>query len=85
VTTELVTQPDYLLRAGGPAHWHFGALLTLKATSEQTAGRMWAKELVAPRGMDHLPLRRRAAEVRGHDRRSTDASGSSSPTPSGSC
>lgn len=45
MTTQLVTQPYHLPRDGGPALWHLGAVLTFKATSEQTAGRMWAKEL----------------------------------------
>src|SRR5262245_20536288 len=51
MTTQLLTQPHHLDRDGGQALWHLGALLTFKATSAQTAGRMWAKELVAPRGM----------------------------------
>lgn len=33
MTTQLISPP-----------YHLGALLTFKATSEQTAGRMWAKE-----------------------------------------
>lgn len=49
--TQLISLPYRLPRDGGPALWHLGALLTFKATSEQTAGRMWAKELLAPRGM----------------------------------
>ena len=51
MTTQLITQPYHLQRDGGPARWHLGALLTFKATSEQTAGRLWAKELLADRGM----------------------------------
>jgi hypothetical protein len=51
VTTHLITQPYHLPRDGGPALWHLGAVLRFKATSEQTAGRMWVKELTAPRGM----------------------------------
>jgi quercetin dioxygenase-like cupin family protein len=51
VPTQLISLPYRLPRDGGPALWHLGALLTFKATSEQTAGRMWAKELLAPRGM----------------------------------
>ena len=46
MTTQLFTQPYHLPRDGGPARWHLGALLTFKATSEQTAGRLWAKELL---------------------------------------
>ena len=51
MTTQLITQPYHLPRDGGPARWHLGALLTFKATGEQTAGRLWAKELLAERGM----------------------------------
>src|SRR3954447_17720926 len=40
VTTQLITQPYHLPRNGGPARWHLGALLTFKATSEQTAGAL---------------------------------------------
>jgi quercetin dioxygenase-like cupin family protein len=61
VTTQLITQPYHLARDAGPALWHLGALLTFKATSEQTAGRMWAKELVAPRGMAS-PVHRHSRE-----------------------
>ena len=61
MTTQLVTQPYHLPRDGGPALWHLGALLTFKATSEQTAGRMWAKELLAPRGMA-TPVHRHSRE-----------------------
>jgi hypothetical protein len=48
MTTQLITQPYHLPRDGGQALWHLGAVPTFKATSEQTAGRMWAKELLAP-------------------------------------
>jgi len=34
---QLFTQPNHLPRDGGPAFWYLGALLTFKATSEQTA------------------------------------------------
>jgi quercetin dioxygenase-like cupin family protein len=50
MTTQLITQQYHLPRDGGPARWHLGGLLTFKATSEQTAGRLWAKELLAERG-----------------------------------
>ena len=61
MTTQLVTQPYHLPRDGGPARWHLGALLTFKATSEQTAGRLWAKELLAERGMA-TPVHRHSRE-----------------------
>jgi len=61
VTTQLITQPYHLPRDGGPARWHLGALLTFKATSEQTDGRLWAKELLAERGMA-TPMHRHSRE-----------------------
>ena len=61
MTTQLFTQPYHLPRDGGPARWHLGALLTFKATSEQTAGRLWAKELLAERGMA-TPVHRHSRE-----------------------
>jgi quercetin dioxygenase-like cupin family protein len=61
VTTQLITQPYHLGPDEGPALWHLGAMLTFKATAEQTAGRMWAKELLAPRGMA-APVHRHTRE-----------------------
>ena len=61
MTTQLITQPYHLPRDGGPALCHLGAVLRFKATSEQTAGRMWAKELTAPRGMS-TPMHRHTRE-----------------------
>jgi quercetin dioxygenase-like cupin family protein len=61
VTTQLINLPYHLPCDGGPALWHLGALLTFKATSEQTAGRLWAKELLAPRGMA-TPVHRHSRE-----------------------
>ena len=61
VTTQLITQPYHLPRDGGPARWHLGALLTFKATKAQTAGRLWAKELLAERGMV-TPVHRHSRE-----------------------
>jgi quercetin dioxygenase-like cupin family protein len=51
MTTELVGTPFHTGLGDGPAVWHFGALLTFKATGEATAGRLWVKELQAARGM----------------------------------
>jgi quercetin dioxygenase-like cupin family protein len=61
VTTQLITQPYHLPRDAGPARWHLGALLTFKATTELTAGRLWAKELLAARGMA-TPVHRHSRE-----------------------
>ena len=60
MTTRLITRPSPVTRRG-PVLWHLGALLTFKATSEQTAGRMWAMELLAPRGMA-TPVHRHSRE-----------------------
>jgi quercetin dioxygenase-like cupin family protein len=51
MTIELVSAPFHTGPGQGAAVWHLGALLTFKATAEATAGRLWAKELLAPRGM----------------------------------
>lgn len=51
MTIQLTSQPHHVPRDDGPAVWHLGALLTFKATSETTAGRLWAKELLGERGM----------------------------------
>ena len=51
MTINLVSVPFHTGPGEGAMVWHLGALLTFKATTQTTAGRMWAKELVAPRGM----------------------------------
>jgi quercetin dioxygenase-like cupin family protein len=51
MTINLVTTPFHTGPGEGTAIWHLGALLTFKATSEATEGRLWAKELLAPHGM----------------------------------
>jgi quercetin dioxygenase-like cupin family protein len=51
MTIDLVSAPFHTGPGEGTAVWHLGALLTFKATSEATAGRLWVKELLAPRGM----------------------------------
>jgi quercetin dioxygenase-like cupin family protein len=61
MTAHMVTQPYHLPCDGGATLWHLGAVLTFKATSEQTADRMWANELVAPRGMA-TPVHRHSCE-----------------------
>jgi quercetin dioxygenase-like cupin family protein len=61
VTTQLITRPYHVPRAAGPARWHLDSLLTFKATGEQTAGRLWAKELLARRGMA-TPVHRHSRE-----------------------
>lgn len=61
MTAQLIGMPYHLAKGGGPAQWHFGALLTFKATGDQTGGRLWAKELLAERGMA-TPLHRHSRE-----------------------
>jgi quercetin dioxygenase-like cupin family protein len=61
MTTQLITHPYHVPRDGGPALWHLGALLTFKATSEQTAGRLCANELLAERGYA-TPVHRHSRE-----------------------
>src|SRR5437764_1412534 len=51
MTLDLVSTPFHTGPGEGTAIWHLGALLMFKATSDATEGRMWAKELLAPRGM----------------------------------
>jgi mannose-6-phosphate isomerase-like protein (cupin superfamily) len=51
MTMEHVGVPFHTGPGEGPRVWHLGALLTFKATTEATAGRFWAKELLAPRGV----------------------------------
>src|SRR3954447_13624167 len=75
VTTQLITQPYHLPRDGGPAFWHLGALLTFKATSEQTAGRMLGQGTSGAARHGPPPCRRRAVEVRGHDLRRAPVEG----------
>jgi quercetin dioxygenase-like cupin family protein len=50
MTDELVIAPPHTAPGEGTAVWHLGMLLTFKATGAGTAGRCWAKELLAPRG-----------------------------------
>jgi quercetin dioxygenase-like cupin family protein len=61
MTAQLLGVPYHLPNGEGPAQWHFGALLTFKATSRQTGGRLWAKELLAERGMA-TPMHRHSRE-----------------------
>lgn len=51
MTIDLVSTPFHTGSGEGPQVWHLGALLTFKATGEATGGRLWVKELMAPRGM----------------------------------
>jgi quercetin dioxygenase-like cupin family protein len=61
MTAQLISTPYHLPNRGGPALWHLGALLTVKATASQTGGRLWAKELLAERGMA-TPIHRHSRE-----------------------
>lgn len=61
MTSQLITQPYHLPAGDGPARWHLGALLTFKATAATTGGRLWAKELLAERGMAS-PVHRHSRE-----------------------
>ncbi len=61
MTAQLISIPYHLPNGGGPALWHLGALLTIKATASQTGGRLWAKELLAERGMA-TPVHRHSRE-----------------------
>lgn len=61
MTSQLITDPYHLPAGDGAAHWHLGALLTFKATTELTGGRLWANELLAERGMA-TPVHRHTRE-----------------------
>ena len=61
MTAQLISTPYHVPNGGGPARWHLGALLTFKATASQTGGRLWAKELLAERGMA-TPVHRHSRE-----------------------
>jgi quercetin dioxygenase-like cupin family protein len=61
MTAQLISTPYHVPNGGGPAQWHLGALLTFKATTTQTGGRLWAKELLAERGMA-TPVHRHSRE-----------------------
>lgn len=61
MTAGLITHPYHLARSDGQAMWHLGALLTFKAASETTGGRLWAKEMLAERGMA-TPVHRHTRE-----------------------
>jgi quercetin dioxygenase-like cupin family protein len=50
MTIDLVSSPFHIGPGEGPALWHLGALMTFKATGDATGGRLWVKELMAPRG-----------------------------------
>jgi uncharacterized RmlC-like cupin family protein len=50
MSIQTTTLPYHLQAGEGPALRHLGGLLTFKATSEQTAGSLWAKEALGGRG-----------------------------------
>lgn len=61
MSTPTTTRPYHLEAGQGPALWHLGALLTFKATSENTGGRLWAQEAIGKRGYAS-PLHRHTRE-----------------------
>jgi quercetin dioxygenase-like cupin family protein len=54
-------RPYHLAADEGPALWHLGALLTFKATGENTSGRIWVHEALGERGYAS-PLHRHTRE-----------------------
>src|SRR5262245_15048635 len=50
MTTEQAGAPFRATARDSATVWHFGMRLTFLATTEATAGRCWAHEIVAPRG-----------------------------------
>lgn len=50
MTSPVTTRPYHVAAGEGPALWHLGGLLTFKATSENTAGRLWVQEALGARG-----------------------------------
>jgi len=61
VMTIPTTRPYHLAAGEGPALWHLGALLTFKATSDNTHERLWVHEAYAARGYAS-PLHRHTRE-----------------------
>ncbi len=59
--TTHTTSPYHLPAGDGPALWHLGALLTFKATTENTGGRLWVQEALGERGYAS-PLHRHTRE-----------------------
>ena len=58
------TRPYHLAAGEGPALWHLGALLTFKATSDNTNERLWVQEAYGARGYAS-PLHRHRRAARG--------------------
>lgn len=50
MSSRTTTRPYHLAEGEGPALWHLGALLTFKATSENTGGRLWVQEAYGAAG-----------------------------------
>lgn len=61
MTVPSTTRPYHLAADDGPALWHLGALVTFKATTENTAGRMWVQEVTGSQGYAS-PLHRHSRE-----------------------
>lgn len=47
--TASTTRPLHLADGEGPALWHLGALITFKATSDDTNHRFWLQEVSGAR------------------------------------
>lgn len=50
MSSPTTTRPYHLAEGEGPALWHLGALLTFKATSDNTGGRLWVQEAFGAAG-----------------------------------
>ena len=61
MSSSTATHPYHLDADEGPALWHLGGLLTFKATSENTGGRLWVHEALGGRGLAP-PMHRHAHE-----------------------
>jgi hypothetical protein len=48
--TSTVTAAYHLAADEGPALWHLGGLLTFKATTSTTGGKLWVQEARGARG-----------------------------------
>lgn len=50
MTLHIPTRPVRRAAGDGPALWHLGALITIKATTEETGGQLWLQEVLGERG-----------------------------------
>jgi quercetin dioxygenase-like cupin family protein len=61
MTSSSHTKPYHLVNGEGPALWHFGGLVSFKATSDNTHGQLWLQEVTGCRGYAS-PLHRHTLE-----------------------